>query len=51
LRTIDAQCFDFRFAMFPRGLRLMIGATRLTFFALVQAEKNMVFVIAGMCHA
>jgi hypothetical protein len=50
LRTIDAQCFDFRFAMLPRDLRLVIGATGLAFFALVQAEKNMVFVIAGMCH-
>jgi hypothetical protein len=51
LRAIDAQGLDTGFAIFPSRLRLVIGATSLTFFALVQAEKNMVFVITGMCHA
>jgi hypothetical protein len=51
LRAIDAQSLDPGFAVFPSLLRLMIGATCLTFFALVQAEKNMVFVITGVCHS
>jgi hypothetical protein len=36
--------------MVKRRLSAMIGAALLPVIALIQAEKNMVFVVVGLCH-
>ena len=49
--AVESQGFDPGFAVLPRLLRSVVGATGFAAFALVQTKKHMVLVVGVVCHA
>jgi hypothetical protein len=48
--TRKTSRFNLGFAMVKRVLCAMVSTAVLAVVALIQAEKNMVFVVRGLCH-